>query len=304
MSMINNQPGLKEYVRALRLPFATASVLPFIAGSLLAKATFGIGPFILGLVSVIATHLGSNLINDYADSKSGADWQDKNFYTFFGGSKLIQEGILSQRFYLFCSILCFLLSFVCILLLAIQLKSPVILGFYFLILFLGFSYSHKPLQFSYHRLGEVIIFILFGPALVMGAYFIQIRIFPTLEGFMLSLPFGFFTTAILFANEIPDYKEDVAAKKFTWVSLVGQKRAFLIYYLLIFFGFASIVANIAFGYLSFLALLALILVFPAFRAAGILSLYWSDKLRLIESSRLTIAVHTMVSIVLVLDLLI
>ncbi len=303
MAITKQKANLADYIRALRLPFTSASVLPFIAGSLLAKETFGVGPFLLGLVSVIATHLGSNLINDYADSKSGADWQDKNFYTFFGGSKLIQEGVLSQNFYLWAAISCFSLAWVCIGLLAIILKSIAIIGFYCLILFLGFSYSHKPLQFSYRRLGELIIFLLFGLAPVMGGYFIQTKVFPTLQSFMLSLPFGFFTTAILFANEIPDFKEDTAAKKFTWVSLTGQKKAFLIYYLLIFFGFASVVAGIAFGYLSLLSLLVLIFVFPAFKAASILSVYWSDKQRLVESSKLTITVQTLVGIIIILDLL-
>ena len=303
MEISEKHIGIREYIRALRLPFTTASILPFIAGSLIDKEIFDIVSFFLGFICVVAVHLGANLINDYADSKSGADWQDKKFYTFFGGSKLIQEGVLSQKFYLFSGLFCFFLSSVCILLLGAKLSSLSIFGFYFLILFLGFSYSHKPLQFSYHRLGELIIFTLFGPALVMGAYFIQTLSFPTLEGFMLSLPFGFLTTAILFANEIPDYQEDINAGKYTWVSLVGQKKAFLIYYLLIFLGFASIIANIGLGYLGLLSLLSFALIFPAQRAAKILRFDWADKLKLVESSKLTIAIHAGAGVVLILDLL-
>jgi 1,4-dihydroxy-2-naphthoate octaprenyltransferase len=87
-------------IRALRLPFILASILPFIAGSLFARPhENGVG-FLLGLITVGYTHLSANLINDYADSRSGADWKNRQYYGLFGGSKLIQEGVLDEGFYL------------------------------------------------------------------------------------------------------------------------------------------------------------------------------------------------------------
>jgi len=165
-------------IRALRLPFLTVSILPFIFGSLISRINFNFFIFFIGLACVMFTHLGANLINDYSDSKSGADWEDKRFYKFFGGSKLIQENVFTERFYLFASIFCFVISFCSTCILAIALKNLSIAWFYLIILFLGVSYSYKPLQFSYHRLGELVIFTLFGPAIVMGGYFLQTGIFP------------------------------------------------------------------------------------------------------------------------------
>ena len=80
---------LKNIIRALRLPFLSASILPFVFGSLVVRKQFNLPAFILGLMAAAFTHLSANLINDYADSKSGVDWQDKRFFGFFGGSKLI-----------------------------------------------------------------------------------------------------------------------------------------------------------------------------------------------------------------------
>lgn len=295
--------SLKTYLRALRLPFITASTLPFIAGSLIDKHSFDFFPFLLGLFSVIFTHLGANLINDYTDSKSGADWQDKKFYKFFGGSKLIQEGILSNRFYINLAILFFLAASLCVFILSILFKGFVIVGYFFLILFLGFSYSHKPFEFSYHRLGEFIIFILFGPAVVMGGYFIQTQLFPTLKGFILSLPFGFFTTAILFSNEIPDRNTDIKAGKFTWASIMEQGRAFIIYCILVFFGYLTIILNISLGYLSPLSLLSLLFIVFSLKAINTLKQYSNYKTKLISSSKLTIAVQALVGLILILDLI-
>jgi 1,4-dihydroxy-2-naphthoate octaprenyltransferase len=294
---------LKNIIRALRLPFLTASLLPFIFGSLIWRRHFNFFGFLLGLLAAIATHLSANLINDYADSKSGADWQDKNFYKFFGGSKLIQTKVFSEKFYLGAAILCGLVSLISVILLAFVLKTWVVLGFYLAIIFLSWQYSAKPFRFSYHRVGEFIIFLLFGPALVMGGYFIQTKIFPDLKSFILSLPFGFLTTAILFVNEIPDYADDHKAKKHTWVSITGVKHAFIFYYFLILAAFVSILGGILKGYLGLFACFSLIPALFAIKTANILHKFSDNKLQLMKSSQLTIIQQTTISLILIIDII-
>lgn len=300
----NRHYYLSNFVRALRLPFVTASGLPFILGSFIAKTHFDYLRFLFGFIAAVSTHLSANLINDYADSKSGADWMDLRFYAFFGGSKLIQENVLAEKFYLHAAVFFALVSLISVVALSVLLQSVSVLGFFLAILLLAWSYSTKPLQLSYHRLGEFIIFILFGPALVMGGYFIQTKIFPAKEALLISLPIGFLVTAILFANEIPDFPDDTLAGKFTWVSISGQKNAYLIYYALVFFAFLSVALNLMSGYQGIFALSAFIFILPAMKAARILKSSFQDKLKLMESSQLTIAVHAMVSIALIIDLLI
>jgi 1,4-dihydroxy-2-naphthoate octaprenyltransferase len=294
---------LKYIIRALRLPFCSASILPFLFGSLIYRKNFNLTGFILGLIAAISTHLSANLINDYADSRSGADWQDKKFYKFFGGSKLIQEKIFTERFYLKLAIFFGVISFACITILAVILKSPFVVGLYLVIIFLGWSYSAKPFQFSYQRLGEIIIFVLFGLALVMGGYFIQRGIFPDLKSFILSLPFGFLTTAILFVNEVPDYPEDEMAGKFTWVSFSKPKRAFIIYYFLVFAAFVSIVMSVKLGYLHKSSYISFISILLVFRAINILEKEYGDKARLIEPSKLTIMLQAFVGVILIISLI-
>jgi 1,4-dihydroxy-2-naphthoate octaprenyltransferase len=293
--------NLKNYIRAFRLAFVPASILPFILGSLLSKNNFSLWNFILGFIAVISTHLSANLINDYADSKSGLDWQDKKFYKFFGGSKLIQEGRLTEKFYFKLAVFFAIIGCISVIALSLVLHSPKIIIFYAAILFLGWSYSEKPLQLSYHYLGEAVIFILFGPVLVMGGYFIQTQIFPDIRSFMLSLPVGFLITAVLFANEIPDYAFDKNCSKFTWVSFLGQEKSFIIYALLSACAFVSIAANILIGYLNTISAVSFIFILPAFKAAGILEKQYSKE-GFIQSSKLAIITHTFVSIILIFSL--
>ena len=289
----------RNLIRALRLPFLTASVFPFILGSLISRHNFNALNFMLGLISAMATHLSANLINDYADSKSGADWRDMNFYRFFGGSKLIQEGVFSEKFYFRLSARLALVSLACVIVLTLRLNSFLVIGFYAAIICLAWLYSVKPLQFSYRRAGEIVIFLLFGPALVMGGHFIQTKIFPAFNSFLLSLPFGFLTTAILFSNEVPDCADDARGNKLTWVSLTGAKWAYILYLLLIFLAFLSIGLAIVFKIASPVAGIAFIFIPLALKAAKILRIDFNDKVKLMESSKLTIAVHSLVSLSLI-----
>lgn len=294
---------MKNIIRAVRLPFISASILPFVFGSFIERNNFNILGFFLGLVAVISTHLSANLINDYADSKSGGDWQDKKFYKFFGGSKLIQENVLSEKFYFRLALFFALFSALSAALLALLLKSIMAFGLYLIIFTLSWSYTHKPLKFSYRRMGEVIVFILCGPAPVMGAYFIQTGIFPDFKSLLLSAPMGLLVTLILFANEIPDYTSDIKVGKFTWVSIVGPKRGYLVYYALLAAILASIGWAIALGYLPAIAYISFLAIMPAIKAANILKNHYEDKEKLVESSKLSIGIQALIGLALIISVL-
>ena len=289
--------------RALRLPFITASIFPFVLGSLAAPGSLHPAFFFLGLIAVITTHLGSNLINDYADSRSGGDWKDTTFYGFFGGSKIIQENIFPERFFFLASILCLAVAGFCVGILSIMSKSLSVMGFYFFILVLAWSYSEKPLRFSYRRMGEIIIFILFGPALVMGGYYLQTGIFPAWKSFLLSLPPGILTMAILFANEVPDFNEDIQTRKYTLVSLCGVKNAYYMYTALIVLFYGSVALNVFFGTLGLFSLSTIIVILLPLNAVMLLRNAYTDKVKLVQSSKMTILFHTITMSIMIADIL-
>jgi len=295
---------IKYIIRALRLPFITASILPFIFGSLISRENFNPVGFLFGLLAVLFTHLSANLINDYFDSRSGADWKDRNFYGFFGGSKLIQEGVLSAKFYLQASLACAAMALASVILLAVNLQSSFVILIYLLIIILSWQYTAWPLSFSYNYLGELFLFFLFGPAPVMGGYFIQSGIFPDLKSLLMSLPFGFFTVAILFANEVPDFFGDKKSGKHNLVSLAGVERAFSFYYGLLFLGLLSVFTCLARGYLGIIAILSLVVIFPGFKAGQVLKKDYSDKFKLLRSSKITINIQLLAGMILILSLLI
>jgi len=291
-------------IRALRMPFLAASCFPFIFGSLIEREDFNFANFLLGLVTVAAAHLSANLINDYFDSRSMADWQDRRFFGFFGGSKLIQEGIFTENFYLKASLLSAAVSFIALLILAFILNNFLVLIVFCVVIVLSWQYTAKPLSLSYKGLGELFIFLFFGPVTVMGGYFIQTGIFPDLMSFFLGLPFGFFTLAILLSNEIADCPDDKRVGKRTWPVLLGAGKSHKLYFFVISLGFSVILLGAYLRYLGVISVLSVLLIPLAIRGGYILRDYYSDKLLLVKSSRLVINLQMQVSIILILSLMI
>jgi 1,4-dihydroxy-2-naphthoate polyprenyltransferase len=288
--------------RALRWPFLTASVFPYLFGALLLPGALRLLPFALGLAAVAALHLSANLLNDYSDSQSGADWKDETYYGFFGGSKLIQEGRLSAAFYRNGAALFAAVAFLAVVILAVLLRNPGMVGLFAGVLLLAWAYSHRPLQLSYRRLGEAAVFLLFGPATVLGGAFIQLGHWPPPQVLLASLPFGFLTAAILVANEVPDHADDAKSGKRNWVGWIGPERAFVLYGLLLGAGCIASLALFASGLVRPLALIGLLAAPLGWRAASILRAKHGDKLALLQSSRLTIGLHAIVSLGLILGL--
>ncbi len=289
------------WVRALRLPFLTASVMPFCLGALWPASALIGWPFLLGLVAVAATHLSANLVNDYADSRSGADWHDLTYHQgLFGGSKLIQEGRLSEGWYLRAAVLCGLVAVAAGAALAWALGSVVpVLGMA-AVLALAWAYSKRPLQLAYRGLGEPVIFLLFGPAVVMGGQYTQTGVLVTAAGFWLSLPFGFLTTAILVANEIADADADRQAQKRTWVQRLGRAGAGRLHGALVLAAGLALAWCLGVGVVGPAGAIALAGLLPAATATALLTTGTPSPRRWLMASKLTIAGQALTSLLVLL----
>src|SRR5512140_1885282 len=147
----------KAYLKALRLPFLTGSLLPVTAATALAywlHQAFNLGFFCLNLVGVAGLHLGANLINDYYDS-FGSDPLNVNVTPFSGGSRVIQNRELEADtvkslayFFLAVGVICGLAL--------IYAGRHWVAVFGFLGLLAGFGYSASPLALMSLGLGEIL----------------------------------------------------------------------------------------------------------------------------------------------------
>jgi len=84
----------------------------------------------------------------------------------------------------------------------------------------GLLYSTKPFSLQSRGLGEVIIFLAFGPLITLGMGYINFGMF-TPEYFFIGVPNGLLVMNILWINEFPDYEADRNAGKRNLVVRLG-----------------------------------------------------------------------------------
>lgn len=218
------------WIQALRTPFFTASIVPLVLGMAIAWYDARIFDPLLGLLTLlagIAIHAGTNLINDYFDQPT--DDLNQNFSPFNGGSRMIQNNVLAPRQILIASITCYIVGIMTGLFIIITTGGFLLLFFLAIAVLLGLFYTALPVQLSYRGLGEIAVFVGFGPLGVVSAYFIQLGYINWGLCLIASIPIAFLIAMVLFLNEFQDLEADQEAGKKTLVVVVGKNSGVKIY---------------------------------------------------------------------------
>ncbi|WP_322818584.1 1,4-dihydroxy-2-naphthoate octaprenyltransferase [Tepidiforma sp.] len=244
-------PALRTWFAASRPVSFTAAAFPALVGTLLAapeRFTWWTG--LLAIAGSVLFLAGTNFVNDYYDHRKGSDGPGS-----LGPPGAIQRGLLSPRQVLTAGIACFAAGAGAGLILCAvvswQLLWVGVAG-----LLAGFLYTGWPLHLAYRALGEVVVFAFMGPAIVMGAAFVQIERW-TWEAFVASLPVGLLAAAILQANNLRDLDHDRATGKRTLATILGRRAAEGELWLLLGGAYLALVAAVAAGALPWPTLAAL-----------------------------------------------
>jgi 1,4-dihydroxy-2-naphthoate octaprenyltransferase len=291
------------FLKSLRLPFLTGSLLPVTVATAMAywlHQAFNFGFFCLTMLGVAALHLGANLINDYYDA-FGSDPLNRNFTPFSGGSRVIQDRELEAEtvktlayFFLAVGVVCGLAL--------IYFGRPWVAVFGFLGLLAGFFYSASPVQLMSLGLGEVLIFLAFGPLLTLGSYYVQTgRLAPV--GAAVGLPLAFLITAIIWINEFPDLEADLSAAKRHLVARLGLRLSRWLYAALMLAPFVSLFFLLEYFLLPDLIIAALVALPLALRALGLVWRTDSTDPKFVSAQVLTIQTHLVTGLTLTLALL-
>lgn len=264
---INFTTKIFKGIAITRGGFTLASILPMVIVAVLLNQmnSLSIINAIISIIGIISVHIFGNLYNDYFDVKSGTDEVNNEYFNvgdkslmlrgaqISGGSRAIELGLITLKKTKNLGNIMLLIAFFCIISLSINIYLETksfknILGIIvigFLGSFLAYFYTAKPLRLSARKgLGEIVIFLTFGPLLTLGSLFAMSNTplditFYTLKDFILiGIPLGLLTTNILFINQFPDYQSDKKSDKINLVVLFGKKFSRWIYLLnlmLIFF---------------------------------------------------------------------
>ncbi len=227
-------PGLLEkYVVALRPWSFTASMTPVALGSCLAYkvvGTFNIWVFLTTCLTALSVHAAGNLVNTYFDYVKGIDSKKSDDRTLV--DQILQPNDVAT--------LGGVLYFVgCLGFGILTIISAAKMEHLALIYFGGLSGSFLytgGMGLKYIALGDVAIFLTFGPVTVLFAFLSQggpLSWAPLLY----ALPLALNTSAILHSNNTRDMKTDTDAGIVTLAIIIGETASVILFALLLFIPF-------------------------------------------------------------------
>jgi 1,4-dihydroxy-2-naphthoate octaprenyltransferase len=281
---------VKIYLRAMRIPFLTGSLVPvFLTGAY----AFTLNhlhwvPFLITGVGVALLQLAANTTNDYYDAIS-TDRVNIRFTRFSGGSRVIQEGLVSRKGMLMLSILLFAGAFAAGISLSWNLGPGIfLLG---MIGFLGgWLYSFGPTSLMSRGFGEITIFLVFGPLLTWGTFYVMSGEL-TWHAFTLGIPPGFLIAAVIWINQFPDFEADSATKKQNLVVRLGVRRSRWIYASLMLFPFFTVLFMVVADWFSCLSLVSFLCLPLALKAIFVAWVHFDSHTEIVPAQALTIQTH-------------
>lgn len=296
---------LKLWLLELRAPFFTASVIPVVLGAVIAwqrGGTFHGGYFLLTFLGGVLLHAGTNVANDYFDHLNRTDEINIEFVSpFTGGSRMIQEGLLTPREVITEAIILFTLGSLIGLYLT-WARGPIVLLLGLIGLFSGFFYTAPPIYLAKWGIGECFVGLNFGFLMTLGSFYVQTRSLEW-EPVVAAIPVTCLIAAVLWINEFQDVPADHAVGKDTLVARLGRRRAVSGYILLMAATYISIILAVALRVISPLTLLAFLTLPLAWKAIGIARLHYDDPQQLTPANAITIQTHMLTGLLLILGYL-
>ncbi len=293
-----NRPRI--WIRAIRAPFFTATIIPVTLGSIIAwhdTSDFIWLRFWLTMVSILFIHAGTNLANDYFDHLSGCDEANSTPTPFSGGSRVIQEGLIAPKKILYVSLASFIVGSAIGLYLNHMCNGNVILILGMIGVSLGFFYSIKSFRIGYGGLGELAVGIGFGPLILLGSYYVQVQAL-TFRIFLISIPVGILIALVVFINEFPDYLADKKAGKRTLVVRLGKESAIVLYHILLASVYLVIAGLVIFQFLPILSLIVLLSLPLAIKAFRVSRKNFDKVHELLPVNASTIGLHLLIGLLL------
>ncbi len=218
-------PDAKTYFVATRPWSFSMSVISVTLGTVIASGSAAIDwlSFAAVVAAVVLVHAGGNVLNDYFDTKSRVDQPDTGTANY--RPHPLFAGLLSPRGVLVQAIALFALAGAIGIALAV-FRTPLVLWIALPGALLTVFYTGWPFQLKYHALGELVVFLVWGPLQFQGAYAVQTGRLSS-EALVASIPFGVLVALVLFANNIRDIDHDSRVGIRTIAILLGPRRSLI-----------------------------------------------------------------------------
>lgn len=236
--MINIKAWLSAFrLRTLPLALSVIFMGAFVAGR---EDKFDLLVFLLAISTTLFLQVLSNLANDYGDSIHGADSIERK-----GPSRAVQSGVISAQAMLRAMYIFSGFALVSGLLLIYLGLKDFELSYNIFFLLLGIAaiaaaikYTAGKNPYGYRGLGDLFVFLFFGPVGVVGTYFLMSKNLDWTV-FLPANSMGLLSVGVLNVNNMRDHISDAKAGKISIVVRMGFRNAKIYHTVLILLAFES-----------------------------------------------------------------
>ena len=221
---------------------------------------FSLSLFILTMIGLLIAHTAANMANDWYDVKHGVD---ENAPTSVYRPHPLLFGQVDKSRY---KMVIFGLYTIGI---GISLYLTWIQGFPVLVfsvlgVLFGVFYTADPIKLKHHSVGEISVFLAFGPLMVGGAFYAITGVF-SWNPLLASIPIGLLVALVLLANNLRDKEFDVNVGISTIVTGIKESDGMKYYKLLLVLTYLSTIILIVMGVFSIFVLISFLTIIEALR---------------------------------------
>ncbi|WDP89058.1 MAG: 1,4-dihydroxy-2-naphthoate polyprenyltransferase [Desulfobacter sp.] len=258
--------NFKKWQLAARPKTLPAAAAPVITGAACAihDGSFSFLIFLAALLGAFLLQISVNLANDYFDFKNHIDTEDR-----LGPLRVTQSGLIKPGAVRNAMILTLFLAFILGLWLIKSGGMPILI-IVIVSLICALGYSGGPYPIASNGLGELFVFIFFGPVAVCGTYYLLTHTL-SFKAVAASLPVGFLITAVMVVNNLRDIDTDAKAGKRTLAVILGKAGTKTEYFILVLGAYLIPACLFAFKVYSFFILLPLVSMPQAFPLLAVIS---------------------------------
>jgi len=241
--------GVSRWLLITRACVFSMTLTSGLIGGLLAAATAPAprwGLFAVALVGLVLAHASNNMINDYFDTTGGVDTAE---YTraLYAPHPLL-SGLISKSG-LIATIAAFNFVDLVILLVLVAARGWPVAAFALAGLFVSVFYVAPPLKLKHHGLGEPGVFLVWGPLMIGGTYYVTAGTAPWWL-WIASVPYAITVTTVLIGKHIDKYEQDSARGIHTLPVLLGKVTSLWLNQVLMVAFYVVVVALVVSGALG------------------------------------------------------
>jgi 1,4-dihydroxy-2-naphthoate octaprenyltransferase len=179
------------------------------------------GLMALSVFGLVVAHAANNMINDYFDLSGGVDTE--GYVRALYAPHPILSGWVSRRQLAAAILVANGIDLAIMLFLAAQ-RGPLVILFALGGLFVSVFYVAPPIRLKHIGLGEPGVFVVWGPLMVAGTFFVATGELPAWV-WLASLPYAILVTTVLFGKHIDKIEADAAKGIRTLPVILGELRA-------------------------------------------------------------------------------